>query len=99
MILLRFIRGAEQGWAKYDEESEEYSWEYDGNDDRIEGLLSMPDRGRRFTEMKTEPVESDENEPLEPAVVNEWSEELPWDRHFEELERALRGADCKAEIL
>jgi hypothetical protein len=84
-----FIERGNRGWAEYDESTETFSWDYDGNHEEILGLLQDLDDGLLYDEMDTgEPVvETSRSGAVAPS---EQYVALPWDKQLENLARDLR---------
>ncbi|UBF21503.1 hypothetical protein HRTV-24_gp17 [Halorubrum virus HRTV-24] len=86
---VKFLEMGNRGWAEYDESSDTYSWEYDGDREEIIELLSALDDGPLYDEMDSgEPVvEANRSGAVAPS---EMYVTLPWDEQIRELARWLR---------
>jgi len=84
-----FIERGNQGWAEYDESTETFSWEYEGDHEEILGLPQDLDDGLLYDEMDTgEPVvETSRSGAVAPS---EQLVPLPWDKQLESLARDLQ---------
>lgn len=91
---LKFIYHGEFGNAEYDSSTGEFTWSFDGTDEKILGHLTNLDNGYLFTEIVTG---SEVNDGDERSVVGEEIVELPWDEQIEKLEQTFRhyGAHTK----
>lgn len=87
-----FLYAGSYGSAEYDSSTGEYTWSYEGDEDRIIGLLSDLEDGRVYGEMITG---SEIDHDSETSVVGEEYVPLPWDQQIEKLEENIRqyGAD------
>ena len=84
---VQFISGSDKGGAKYDPATDEYSWYYDGDDSRIQDLLSELDDGRVYTKIATDGTGNLDGEQI---VHRESFPLMSWDEHIERLAMILR---------
>lgn len=77
-----------KGRAKYDPNTDEYTWSYDGDDSDVISLLKELENGPVFKGMVTDDPEStSDNEEYSPS---EDYESLPWDQQIERLSLYLK---------
>ncbi|WP_144797672.1 hypothetical protein [Halorubrum depositum] len=93
-----FIERGNRGWAEYDESTDTFSWEYEGDHEEILGLLQDLDDGLLYDEVDTgEPiVETSRSGAVAPS---EQFVELPWDEQIRELARDLRFYGAKTTLV
>jgi len=84
-----FIERGNRGRAEYDFETGKYSWDYDGDNEEIVGLLSALDERPIYEEMDTGPPPDDAPDD-EPVLPSERYVTAPWDEQLRRLARDLR---------
>jgi len=89
---VRFIHRTHFGKAEYDPETDEYSWTYEGDNEKIIEFLELLDDGPHFTRISDVEVISDG--PMEPITHSESFETGDWEYQMEQLARYLRRTEA-----